>query len=173
MAFFLIVPSVMVVSILLVHALAKRMGLRIYYATLVAVAVLSFMVLFAAAFVAPAVGKKFLMVAGLMILGASALVTAANKFLHDKQLAEERRFTEEVKAAYAAEVRKDSSEPAAPITGFDWGDPDDFRAIGKYNEFVTDEPVADEPVTDEPVADEPVADEPVADEPVADEPVAD
>ena len=110
MAFFLIVPSVMIVSILLVHALANRLGLRIYYTTLVAVAVLSFMVDYAAAFVTPAVGREYLLRLGIIIVVVSLLLTFANRFLIEQQRTEEERFTEEVKAAYEAEKKKTLKE---------------------------------------------------------------
>ena len=112
MAFFLIVPSVIVVSIVLVHALANRLGLRIYYTTLIAVAVLSFMANFAATLWSPAVGKGFLLRLGLIILAASFLLTLANRFLIKQQRNAEKNFHEEVKAAYEAEVNKES--PPAP-----------------------------------------------------------
>ena len=106
MAFFLIMPSVMIVGVLLVHALANRLGLRIFYPTLAAVAILAFPVTYAASFVTPAVGKKFLLCLGVMILAASFVLTLANRFLLNKQREEERIFTEEVKAAYEAEKRR-------------------------------------------------------------------
>ncbi len=141
MAFFLIVPSVITVSILLVHALAKRLGLRIYYTTLVATAVLSFMAIFAATFWSPVVGKGFLLRLGLIIAAASCLLTRANRFLIKQQQIEEKNFHEEVKAAYEAEVSKDA--PPAPVTEFFWEE----NPPPKYNEPV--EPVAE---TVEPVA---------------------
>ncbi|MBO4780596.1 MAG: hypothetical protein J5497_08170, partial [Selenomonadaceae bacterium] len=111
MAFFLIVPSVMIVSIVLVHALANRLGLQIFYKTLVAVAVLSIAAIFTATKFAPAVGRDFLLRLGLIILAASLIATLINIFLVKRQREEEERFTEEVKAAYAAEVQKKSSPP--------------------------------------------------------------
>lgn len=139
MAFFLIVPSVMIVSIILVHSLANRLGLRIYYTTLVAVAVLSFMVLFAAVLVSPAIGREYLLRLGLLILVASVLVTLANNFLLNKQRDEEKRFTEEVKAAYAAEIHKDSTlteESPASLDNFSAENSNEaFNTVGRYNEI--------------------------------------
>ena len=89
LAFFLIVPSVMIVSVLLIHALAKRLGLRIYYTTLIAVAVVSVMVNLAAATITPAVGREYLLRLVLMILASAACLTWANRFLLKKELAEE------------------------------------------------------------------------------------
>ncbi|MBR0062487.1 MAG: hypothetical protein IJP68_13530, partial [Selenomonadaceae bacterium] len=126
MAFFLIVPSVMVVSIMLVHALAKRLGLKIFYSTLIAVALLSFMILFAATVLSPAPGKRFLLYLGGMILSTSFILTLANSFLIKKQREEEKIFTEQVKAAYAEELKKDADKPvveeiAKPVDKFEWG----------------------------------------------------
>ena len=136
MAFFLIVPSVVIVSVLVVHALANRLGLRIYYTTLFAVAVLSFMVTLATTFVTPSIGREFLLQLGLMISAAAALLTLANKFLLNRQLAEEKRFDEEVKAAYEEEKKK-SSTKAAPIDKFEWGD--DSSSLDAKN-FLPKEP---------------------------------
>ena len=156
MAFFLIVPGVMIVSIILTHKLANRLGLRIYHATLIAVAVLSFMVVVAATFVAGAVGKKFFAVAGLMILAASFLLTMANEFLIRKQRAEEERFTEEVKAAYAAEIQNSPpAENSAPLDTANWS-ADDIVPTSRYNEFVEPDepPVEPEPPTEPEAQDE-------------------
>ena len=81
LAFFLIMPSVMIVSILLVHALANRLGLRIYYTTLAAAAILSFPLTYAASLVTPAIGRKYLLSLGVMILAAAFVLTLANRFL--------------------------------------------------------------------------------------------
>ena len=127
LAFFLIVPSVMGVSALLIRALAKRLGLKIYYSTLAATALLSFIVIFSAVFLSHVPDKKFLLYLGILILSASALLTAINNFLIKKQRDEERDFTEQVKAAYAEELKKDSAksvveEIVAPVDKFEWGD---------------------------------------------------
>ncbi|MBR2733807.1 MAG: hypothetical protein IKD80_06120, partial [Selenomonadaceae bacterium] len=170
MAFFLIVPSVMIVGIVLVHALANRLGLRIFYKTLVAVAVLSIAAVFAATNFAPAVGKDFLLRLGLIILAASLLATLLNRFLLKRQRAEEERFTEEVKAAYAAEVQKKSVPPdesPATLETFDAAesDEDTFRPPSRYNEIreaiLSEEPQGayeeSAPVTEEPAQVETVA----------------
>jgi len=124
LAFFLIVPSVMVIGVLLVHALAKRLGLKIYYSTLTAVALLSFVIIFAAVFLSPVPDKKFLVILGGLILSASLLLTFLNNFLIKRERAAEKNFTEEVKAAYAEELKKDSAkvveEIVAPIEKFEW-----------------------------------------------------
>ncbi|MBQ3443891.1 MAG: hypothetical protein IJG33_11695, partial [Selenomonadaceae bacterium] len=143
MAFFLIVPSVVIVSVLVVHALANRLGLRIYYTTLFAVAVLSFMVTLATIFVTPSIGREFLLQLGLMISAAAALLTFANKFLLNRQLAEEKRFDEEVKAAYEEEKRKASTK-AATIDKFEWGD--ESSSLDAKN-FLPKEPATTEDIS--------------------------
>ena len=119
MTFFLIVPSVMIIGVLLIHALANRLGLRIYYTTLIAAAILSIAVDFAATLTG-AVGRGYLLRLGLMILVVAALLTAANRFLLKRQQAEEKKFDEEVKAAYEASKNEnlpDEEEPA-PLDKF-------------------------------------------------------
>ena len=106
MAFFLIVPSVMIVSVLLTRALAGRLGLRIYYPTLAAVAIATLPVTFLTMRLSPALGREYFLWLGALIAASSGVLTLANKFLLNKELDEERRFTEEVKAAYEAEKRK-------------------------------------------------------------------
>ena len=135
MAFFLIVPSVMIVSVLLIHALAKRLGLRIYYTTLIAVAVVSVMVNLAAATITPAVGREYLLRLGLMIFASATCLTWANRFLLIKELAEEKKFQEEVRAAYEAEKQKDFELAESPIDKFKWDDEDiSFDKPSAYNE---------------------------------------
>lgn len=184
MAFFLIVPSVMIVSILLVHALANRLGLRIYYTTFIVAAIMSVAVTFAATFVAPAVGREYLLALGILILASSLLLTLANKFLHKKEQAEEKKFQEEVKAAYEAEKKKDAS-----IDNVDWNVADnsldeknfllaDVEATVdnsaeedkipadksiKEDKIPTTTPIKEEEIPDNKSADE---DKPLADEPI-------
>ena len=126
MAFFLIVPSVMVVSIMLTHALAKRLGLKIYYSTLIAVGLMSLIVISAATVLSPVPDKRFLLYLGGLILSTSFLLMLANNFMIKKQREEERIFTEQVKAAYAEELKKDADKPvveeiAKPVEKFEWG----------------------------------------------------
>lgn len=146
MAFFLIVPSVMIVSVVLVHALAKKLGLQIYYATLVAVAVLSFMADFAATLISPAGGREFLLRLGLMILASSFLLTYANRFLENKQREEEERFTEEVKAAYEAEIKRDV--PVEPVLEKFSAEVEDLPPPPRYNEPVINAPEVEEKVSE-------------------------
>ena len=133
MAFFLIVPSVMIVSVLFVHALANRLGLRIYYPTLIAVIVVSIMVNLSAAIITPAISREYLLWLGLMILAASFLLTLANRFLLKRHQAEEKRFHEEVKAAYEAERSKDS-----PLDKSKWDEDILSDTPPAYNEKISE-----------------------------------
>ena len=170
LAFFLIVPSVMIVCIVLVHALANRLGLRIYYKTLILAAVLSLAAVLATSFVTPAVGRDFLLRLGLMIAAISFVATLLNRRLLKKQRDEEERFTEEVKAAYAAEIRKKSLRAKK------------IHAPVDEPNIIFDEPIQDEPATqpevsevpekiDEPAQIEEPSFEPIPSEKI-DEPVA-
>ena len=127
----MIVPSVMIVSVLLVHALADRMGLRIGYGTLVAAAVSAFAADFATVLVSPAVGKGFFLRLGIFVLAAAAVLTVANIFFVKRKRAEEKNFNEEVRAAYRAEVEKTSAkaeqavvEEVVPVEKFEWHESD-------------------------------------------------
>lgn len=150
MAFFLIVPSVMIVSVVLIHKLANRLRLQIHYTTLVATAVLSFMVNIAATMITPDVGRVFLLRLGLMIFIAASLLTMANQFLIKQQRKAEEDFKDEVKAAYEAD--KTSSffgGTPEPSDSFDWHAE---TSLTKYNES-TDATTVKEEIT-EPVKDD-------------------
>ena len=133
MAFFLIVPSVMIAGVLVVHALANRMGLRIYYGTLIAAVLAAFAADFATVLVSPAVGKGFFLRLGIFVLAAAAVLTAANIFFVKRKRTEEKNFNEEVRAAYRAEVEKtsaqaddktvDATADVVPVENFEWTDP--------------------------------------------------
>lgn len=130
MAFFLIVPSVMIVSVLFVHALANRMGLRIYYGTLVAAALASFAADFAAVLISPVADKTFFLRLGILVAVAALVLTLANVFLVKRKRTEEKNFNEEVRAAYRAEVEKDSPKAdekpevadVVPVEKFEWNE---------------------------------------------------
>ena len=81
MIFFLIVPSVMIVSILLVNGILSRLGLKISYGALALAAVLSLLVDLAAAALSPEPNQDyFFRLFGLIFL-AAVVVTALNYFL--------------------------------------------------------------------------------------------
>ena len=159
MAFFLIVPSVMIVSVLFVHALANRMGLRIYYGTLVAAALSAFAADFAAVFISPAGGKTFFLRLGILVAVTAVVLTLANIFFVKRKRAEEKNFNEEVRAAYQAEVEKNSAQAdetpevadVVPVEKFEWNESETVEAetyehakveaeetsddVSRYNEF--------------------------------------
>ncbi len=101
MTFFLIVPSVIVVSIILVHSVTNYVGLKIKYSVLFMCAALAFISLFVAMEISPNPDEKFFMRLGAMILLSAALVTALNRFLLLREVEEEANFTEVVRQAYS------------------------------------------------------------------------
>ncbi len=184
MAFFLIVPSVMIVSVLFVHALANRMGLRIYYGTLVAAAFAAFAADFAAVYISPAPDKTFFLRLGILVAVAALVLTVANIFFVKRKRTEEKNFNEEVRAAYRAEVEKDSPKTeetpevadVVPVEKFEWSESTETvdaeisapakadetsDNVSHYNEFSaqndidsTDEKSADEKSSDKKSAEE-------------------
>lgn len=159
MAFFLIVPSVMIVSVLFVHALANRMGLRIYYGTLVAAALAAFAADFAAVLISPAADKTFFLRLGILVAAAAVVLTLANIFFVKRKRTEEKNFNEEVRAAYRAEIEKNSAQTdekpevadVVPVEKFEWNESETVEAeisepakveaeetsddVSHYNEF--------------------------------------
>ncbi len=88
MTFFLIVPSVMIVSILLVNGILSRLGLKISYGALALGAVLSFLVDLGAMALSPEPNQDyFFRLFGLIFL-AAVVVTILNYFLTKKAPAE-------------------------------------------------------------------------------------
>lgn len=101
MAFFLIVPSVIIVSIILIHGVASYMGVKISYGALFVCAALSFVALFGAIELSPNPDKFFFVHLGVIILPAALIVTALNYFLIVRDKDKEADFTEEVRRVYA------------------------------------------------------------------------
>ncbi|MBR4384308.1 MAG: hypothetical protein IKP64_12205 [Selenomonadaceae bacterium] len=185
MAFFLIVPSVMIVSVLFVHALANRMGLRIYYGTLVAAAISAFAADFVTFFISPAADKTFFLRLGILVAVAALVLTVANIFFVKRKRTEEKNFNEEVRAAYRAEVEKDSSKTeetpevadVVPVEKFEWSESTETvdaeiskpakvetetsDTVSHYNEFSAQD---DTDSTDEKSADEKSSDKKSAEE---------
>ena len=81
MAFFLIVPSVMMLCIVLVHGAAAHFGLQLKYKSLFLSAVASLAISFAAIKTSPFFGKIFLLKLGILVLAVSVACTAFNVFL--------------------------------------------------------------------------------------------
>lgn len=106
LTFFLIVPSVMVLSIFLIHAIINRLGLRIHYVTLIMCSFLAIAAdLGAIAFSDVPDKFYFAKLAGLIFI-AALMTTATNWFLVKREIAEEEKFSEQVKLAYQKETEK-------------------------------------------------------------------
>ena len=86
MAFFLIVPSVIIVTIFLVHSIAERLGFKVKYFSLILCAVMSLAVNIAAIQLSTYLDKWHYIRLGALILIASIIVTLINRYLlkHDK-----------------------------------------------------------------------------------------
>ena len=86
LAFFLIVPSVIVVTIFLVHSIAQKIGFKVRYFSLILCAVMSLVVNFAAIELSTYLDKWHYIRLGILIFIASLIVTLTNRYLikHDK-----------------------------------------------------------------------------------------
>lgn len=104
MTFFLIVPSVIIVGVVLVHGIANRLGLRINYIAPVICAVLSMVSDAGAIFLSPAPDKFYFMRLGGFILVSAAIGTAVNYFLVRREVQAEAEFAEQVRTAYQEET---------------------------------------------------------------------
>ena len=109
MAFFLIVPSVIILSIVLVRNVANYIGLEIKYAALFMCAVLALVSLFFALEISTEPDKFFFLRLGVMVLVSAASVTALNRFLILRERDSEADFTEEVRRAYSQSADKKTS----------------------------------------------------------------
>lgn len=85
MVFFMIVPSVMIVAIILVHEAAEYFGKEISYVSLTVCAVLSFLIDIAAAAISSAPNREYFFKLFIIIFIAAAVVTALNRFLEVKK----------------------------------------------------------------------------------------
>ena len=86
MAFFLIVPSVIIVTIFLVHSAAERLGFKAKYSSLILCAVMALLVNFAAIEMSTYLNKWYYLKLGVLVLIASVIVTLVNRYLirHEK-----------------------------------------------------------------------------------------
>ena len=114
MTFFLIVPSVMVVSSFLVHAICNRLGLRIHFLTLVMCSMLAIAANLGALAWTDVPSKFYFIKLGGIIFFAALATTATNYFLVKREVAEEIKFSEQVKLAYQkkSDVEEEISEVA-------------------------------------------------------------
>ena len=86
LAFFLIVPSVIIVTIFLVHSAAERLGFKAKYSSLILCAVMALLVNFAAIEMSTYLDKWYYVKLGALVLFASIIVTLVNRYLirHEK-----------------------------------------------------------------------------------------
>lgn len=110
MTFFLIVPSVMIVSIFLVHAITNRLGLKIRASALALCAVLSILVDLGAVALSPVLDKWYFIRLSGLILSAAALVTLINHFLVKREETEAAEFSAQVQEEYSNGNEKSKTE---------------------------------------------------------------
>ena len=85
MAFFLIVPSVMILSILLIHGVASHFGMRLKYIPLILCAFGSIAVNFIALKTSPFLNRMLFVKLVVLILAASLLITFLNRYLINRE----------------------------------------------------------------------------------------
>lgn len=81
MIFLMIVPSIMIVTIILIHEAAKYFGKEISYIPLTICAILSFLVVYVAAAISTASNFEYFLKLAAIIFVATSVVTAINYFL--------------------------------------------------------------------------------------------
>lgn len=111
LTFFLIVPSVIIVGVVLIHGITNRLGLQISYIALVICAVLSIISDAGAMFLSPAPDKFYFMRLGGFILVSAAIGTAVNYFLIKREVQAAAEFAEQVRTAYQEETELTVVEP--------------------------------------------------------------
>ena len=109
MTFFLIVPSVIIISIIAVHGIANFVGLKIKYGTLFMCAALAFVSLFVALELSSNPDKFFFLRLGAVILPSAIIATAFNRFLILREKNNDAEFTEEVRREYSKQVEGENS----------------------------------------------------------------
>ena len=85
MVFFLTVPSIMILAVILIHEATKYFGVKISYVSLVICAVLSFLIDLAAMEISTAPGREYFFKLFALIFVAAAVVTAINLYLEVKK----------------------------------------------------------------------------------------
>ena len=126
MTFFLIVPSVMVVSIILVYGIANKVGLRMHLSAPIMCALLAVLADLGAIAMSPTPDKMFFVRLGALNFFAAVVVTLVNKFLIDREIAAEAAYTEQLREIYqkrtemVAKIRQDNIEdPEVKMTPAD------------------------------------------------------
>ena len=100
LTFFLIVPSVIIVSVVLIHGLSNRLGFRLHYIALTICAVLSIMSDAGAILLSPAPDKFYFIRLGGFIIISAAIGTLTNYLLIRREVQAEEEFAEQVRTAY-------------------------------------------------------------------------
>ena len=100
MTFFLIVPSVMIVTSFLVHAICNRLGLRIHFLTLAMSSFLAIAANLGALALTDVPSKFYFIKLCGIIFFATVIVATTNHFLVKREIAEQEEFVEKVKQAY-------------------------------------------------------------------------
>lgn len=85
MIFFMTVPAVMIVTIILIHEAAKYFGKEISYLPLIICAILAILVDVAAAVLSTAPDNEYFYKFFILIFLAATFVTALNRFLEVKK----------------------------------------------------------------------------------------
>lgn len=141
MTFFLIVPSVIIISIIAVHGIANFVGLKIKYGTLFLCAALAFVALFVALELSSNPDKNFFLRLGAVILPSAAIVTALNRFLILREKNNEAEFTEEVRKAYSKQVESESpADKKISVQEQKTLTADKLKSADKFKPSTTDKP---------------------------------
>lgn len=115
MAFFLIVPSVMILSILLIHGVAAHFGLRLKYGPLLLCALGSIAINFIAIKTSPFLTRMFPIKIAVMIVAAAVLITLLNRYLINRDaLKHQSEKTKTPHQARVLETEELDSLPLAP-----------------------------------------------------------
>lgn len=114
LAFFLIVPSIIIVTIFLVHSIAKRVGFKVKYFSLILCAVMAFAVNLVAIKMSTYLDNTHYIKLAALIMFAAVIVTLINKYLINHEKTEIRTITdEEVEEELALEVAEIEAERIA------------------------------------------------------------
>ena len=140
MAFFLIMPSVMVVSILLVHGVASHFGMQLKYKALALCAPASVAISFVSIRTSPFLNKMFLIkIVGLIVL-SSLILAALNRFLVKRS--EQSKVEPEVEPKEPPIIIVRSSREPAPST--------EEEAVKRRVDEIKAIKAAEEPIVEKP-----------------------
>ena len=115
MAFFLIVPSVMILSILLIHGVAAHFGLRLKYGPLLLCALGSIAINFIAIKTSPFLTRMFPIKIAVTVVAAAVFITLLNRYLIKRDaLKRQSEKTKTQRQARVLETEELDSLPLAP-----------------------------------------------------------